>query len=104
MNYLSVEQISKRFGEREILRELSFGMEKGNKLALVAQNGTGKSTLLKMLAGMDEPDTGQIVWRKGIKIRYLLQEPYINPEYTIWDAVFDSLRSRGKSASPGSAH
>lgn len=90
MNYLSVENISKRFGEREILRELSFGMAKGDKLALVAKNGTGKSTLLNMISGRDEPDTGQVVWRKGITVRFLSQDPQFDPEMSIWDAVFDS--------------
>lgn len=90
MNYLSVEEVSKRFGEREILKKLSFGMEKGNKMALVAQNGTGKSTLLKMLAGLDEPDTGQIVWRKGIEIRFLLQDPKFEAGKTIWEVVFET--------------
>lgn len=90
MNYLSVENVAKRFGEREILKDVSFGMEKENKMALVAQNGKGKSTLLKILAGIDEPDTGQVVWRKGLKTRFLLQEPKMDPDHTIWDAVFDS--------------
>ena len=90
MNYLSVENVAKRFGEREILKDISFGMEKENKMALVAQNGKGKSTLLKILAGIDEPDTGQVVWRKGLKTRFLLQEPKMDPDHTIWDAVFDS--------------
>ncbi|MGB0403498.1 MAG: ABC-F family ATP-binding cassette domain-containing protein [Salibacteraceae bacterium] len=90
MNYLSVENVAKRFGEREILKDVSFGMEKENKMALVAQNGKGKSTLLKILAGIDEPDTGQVVWRKGLKTRFLPQEPKMNPDHTIWDAVFDS--------------
>lgn len=90
MNYLSIESISKRFGEREIFSDLSFGMAKGDKLALVAQNGTGKSTLLKIIAGLDEPDSGKVVFRKGLRIRFLMQEPKINPELTIWDAVFET--------------
>lgn len=88
MNYLSVENISKRFGEREILRSLSFGMAKGEKMALIAKNGTGKSTLLNMIAGLDEPDTGQVVWRKEILVRFLPQDPQFDKNITIWDAVF----------------
>lgn len=88
MNYLSVENISKRFGDREILRSLSFGMAKGEKMALIAKNGTGKSTLLNMIAGLDEPDTGQVVWRKEISMRFLLQDPQFDKDITIWDAVF----------------
>ena len=90
MNYLSVEQLSKRFGDREILKELSFGMAKGEKLALIAKNGTGKSTLLNMIAGLDTPDTGQVVWRKDINVQFLSQDPNFDPELSIWDAVFQS--------------
>ena len=88
MNYLSVENISKRFGDREILKSLSFGMAKGEKLALVAKNGTGKSTLLNMIAGLDEPDSGQVVWRKDIMVRFLSQDPQFDKNISIWDAVF----------------
>jgi|TARA_B110000046_G_scaffold65298_1_gene72794 ATP-binding cassette subfamily F protein uup len=90
MNYLSVEQLSKRFGDLEILKELSFGMAKGEKLALIAKNGTGKSTLLNMIAGLDTPDTGQVVWRKDINVQFLSQDPNFDPELSIWDAVFQS--------------
>ncbi|MDE0772555.1 MAG: ABC-F family ATP-binding cassette domain-containing protein [Salibacteraceae bacterium] len=90
MNYLSIESISKRFADREILSNLTFGMAAGDKVALVAQNGTGKSTLMKIIAGLEEPDEGRVVFRKGIKVRYLMQDPKINPDLTIWDAVFET--------------
>ncbi|UTW63373.1 ABC-F family ATP-binding cassette domain-containing protein [bacterium SCSIO 12741] len=89
MNYLSVENISRRFGERVIFKDISFGMAKGDKLALVAQNGTGKSTLLNILAQLDEPDDGQVVYRKGIKVRYLSQDPDLPVHLKVWDAVFE---------------
>jgi len=90
MNYLSIESISKRFADRQILNELTFGMAAGDKVALVAQNGTGKSTLMKIIAGLEEPDSGRVVFRKGIKVRYLMQDPKINPDLTIWDSVFET--------------
>ncbi len=90
MNYLSIESISKRFADREILSDLTFGMAAGDKVALVAQNGTGKSTLMKIIAGLEEPDEGRVVFRKGIKVRYLMQDPKINPDLTIWDSVFET--------------
>ena len=90
MNYLSIESISKRFADREILSDLTFGMAAGDKVALVAQNGTGKSTLMKIIAGLEEPDSGRVVFRKGIKVRYLMQDPKINPDLTIWDSVFET--------------
>lgn len=90
MNYLSIESISKRFADRQILSDLTFGMAAGDKVALVAQNGTGKSTLMKIIAGLEEPDDGRVVFRKGIKVRYLMQDPKINPDLSIWDAVFET--------------
>ena len=90
MNYLSIESISKRFADREILSNLTFGMAAGDKVALVAQNGTGKSTLMKIIAGLEEPDSGRVVFRKGLKVRYLMQDPKINPDLTIWDSVFET--------------
>ena len=90
MNYLSIESISKRFADREILSDLTFGMAAGDKVALVAQNGTGKSTLMKIIAGLEEPDSGRVVFRKGIKVRYLMQDPKINPDLTIWESVFET--------------
>ncbi|MFT6441829.1 MAG: ATP-binding cassette subfamily F protein uup [Salibacteraceae bacterium] len=90
MNYLSIESISKRFADRQILSDLTFGMAAGDKVALVAQNGTGKSTLMKIIAGLEEPDSGRVVFRKGLKVRYLMQDPKINPDLTIWDSVFET--------------
>ncbi len=75
MNYLSVESISKRFGVRLLFSDLSFGLNKGQKMALVAKNGEGKTTLLKLLEGTELPDNGEINWRKGLNIAYLKQDP-----------------------------
>ena len=66
MNLLSVENISKAFGERIILENISFGINKDQKIAFIAKNGTGKTTLLNIIAGKDQPDSGQVVFRKGI--------------------------------------
>ena len=90
MNYLSVEDISKRFGDRQIFEGLSFGLAKGEKMAMVAKNGTGKTTMLNILAGLDVPDTGKVVFRNGIKIRYLSQNPTFNMTQTVWESVFDT--------------
>lgn len=90
MNLLSVEDISKRFGEREIFNGLSFGISKGEKVGLIAKNGTGKTTLLNVLNGLDEADSGRIVFRKDIRVVYLNQNPSYQEENTVWEAVFDS--------------
>ncbi|MBI1317091.1 ATP-binding cassette domain-containing protein [bacterium] len=75
MNYLSVDGLSKAFGERVLFTDLNFGLSKGDKVALIAQNGTGKSSLLDMVCGVDVPDAGKVVLRKGIRLGYLRQEP-----------------------------
>ncbi|MEL4456868.1 ABC-F family ATP-binding cassette domain-containing protein [Lutimonas vermicola] len=90
MNYLSVENISKSFGDRMLFENLSFGINKDQKIGFVAKNGTGKTTLLKIISGDETPDTGNIIIRKGIKVSYLSQNEIINEELTIEEAIFDS--------------
>ncbi len=90
MNYLSVENISKSFGEIPILKDISFGINKEQKIAFIAKNGTGKTTLLNIIAGKESLDSGQVVSRKGINIVYLEQKETLNPNFTIDEAVFNS--------------
>jgi len=75
LNYLNVENISKSFGELVLFKNLSFSIHKDQKIAFVAKNGSGKTSILKMLAGKDTPDDGQIVARKGLRLAFLDQEP-----------------------------
>lgn len=79
MNILNIEHISKIFGEKVIFQDASFGIQEGDKVGIIGINGTGKSTLLKMIAGEEEPDSGQIIRQNGIRIAYLPQNP-IFPE------------------------
>ena len=90
MNLLTVENISKAFGEHVLFENLSFGVNKDQKIALIAKNGTGKTSILKMLSGSDSPDTGQVSYRKGIRVSFLEQEPDLNPELTIEETIFAS--------------
>lgn len=90
MNYLSVESVSKSFNEKDLFTSISFGLSQGQKTGLVGVNGSGKSTLLKILAGVESPDTGQVVFRKGINVAYLDQNPVLNDEDTILEAVFNT--------------
>lgn len=90
MNYLSVENISKSFGERTLFENISFGINKDQKIAFVAKNGTGKTSILKIITGEDTPDTGQVVIRKEIKMGFLSQEPNLDPELTIEESIFAS--------------
>jgi ABC transport system ATP-binding/permease protein len=90
VNYLSVENISKSFGERTLFEGISFGINKDQKIAFVAKNGTGKTSILKIITGEDQPDTGQVVIRKEIKMAFLSQEPNLQPELTIEESIFAS--------------
>ncbi len=90
VNYLSVENISKSFGARTLFKDLSFGIAQGQKVALVAQNGTGKTSIMEMLAGHEQPDTGLVTYRKGIKVGYLTQDPDIDPTLSILDNVLSA--------------
>jgi ATP-binding cassette subfamily F protein uup len=89
-NYLSVESISKRFGERLIFENLTFGISKGQKVALVAKNGSGKSTLLKILIGEDTADEGQVIFNNDIKVSYLAQDHGLDENLSILENVFAS--------------
>ncbi|WP_282071199.1 ABC-F family ATP-binding cassette domain-containing protein [Polaribacter atrinae] len=88
MNYLSVENISKSYGERILFEDISFGISKDQKVAFVAKNGSGKTSILNIIAGLDVPDSGQVVSRKGITIAYLAQKDDIDPELTIEETIF----------------
>lgn len=90
MNLLSVENLSKSYGEKQLFKDLTFGIAQGEKVALVARNGTGKSTLLRILCGKDNADDGRIVFRKDLRISFLDQNPAFNEELTILDAVLNS--------------
>ena len=89
MNYLNGENLSKDLGERILFQNLDLSINKGDKIALVANNGTGKSSLLKILAQVDEPDNGIVRLRKGIRSAYLPQEPVFD-EGTIQELIDNS--------------
>ena len=86
---LDVQNVSKRFGARELFANLSFSVAEGQKVGLIARNGTGKSTLLSILTGRESQDEGAIVYRNGIRTGYLEQEPVFNPDDTVLDACFN---------------
>lgn len=83
MNYLSVESVSKRFGERLLFSDVTFGANRGQKLALIAKNGEGKTTLLEMLTSKQSPDSGQVTWRNGIVVGYLEQ----NEDFAAYSSI-----------------
>ncbi len=90
MNLLSVEGISKSYGEKVIFTPLSFGINQGQKIALIAKNGSGKSSILNIIAGKDIPDEGNVVFRKGTRVAYLAQEPNLNLKLTVEESILQS--------------
>ena len=90
MNYLTVEKLTKSFGEKLLFDQITFGIEKGQKTALIAKNGTGKTTLLNIIAGLEYPDEGQVVTRKDITISYLPQMDDVEDHYCVLDLIFES--------------
>ena len=90
MNYLSVEELTKSFNEKQLFEGLTFGLDQGQKAALVGVNGCGKSTLMKIIAGLEAQDSGIVSFRKDLKVSFLPQQPNFDPENTVLEAVFDS--------------
>ena len=90
MNYLSIENISKSFGERTLFENLSFGINKDQKIAFIAKNGSGKTCIMKIINGDDEPDSGNVVLRKGINMAFLSQDANLQHELTIEESIFAS--------------
>lgn len=90
MNYLSVENLAKSYGPKKLFDGVTFGLEQGDKVALVATNGKGKSTLIKIIAGLETQDSGAVSINNDIRMAYLPQEPEVNDENTLIEEVFSS--------------
>ena len=97
MNYLSVERLTKSFDEKQLVEEITFGLEQGQKVALVGVNGCGKSTLLKVIAGLLYPNSGEVTFRKGISLSILTQNPEFADGDTVMQAVFSKDREELKA-------
>lgn len=94
MNILTADNITKAYGERRLLDGASFFLQEGEKVGIIGINGTGKSTLLKILAGMEEPDEGKVIRAQGMVVRFLPQHPSFRQEDTLIEAL---LRENGKT-------
>ena len=90
MVYLQVENLTKSFGDRLLFENISFGIDQGQRVALIAQNGTGKTTLLNLLTGRESQDSGTITYRRDIRVGYLTQDPDFQPGMTVSQACFAS--------------
>lgn len=88
MNLLSAENLTKSYNERVLFNQLTIGLNQGEKVALIGANGTGKSSLMRILAGHDQPDQGVVSTRRGIKVFYLNQLPQFTPGITVGKAIF----------------
>lgn len=87
MNILTVENVTKAYGERKLFDRAGFYLQEGEKAGIIGINGTGKSTLLKMIAGLEEPDEGKIVMANHVVVSYLPQNPLFHPQETVMEAV-----------------
>ena len=90
MNILTVENIGKSFGERVLFTDISFGISKGQKIAFIARNGVGKTTLLRIIAGEESPDEGQVITRRGLNIGYLAQDDKLDDEMSIEQVILST--------------
>ena len=90
MVYLQVENLTKSYGDRLLFDDISFGIEEGQRVALIAQNGMGKTTLMRILMGQEDPDSGTITYRKDLRIGFLPQEPNYDAEMSVSEACFAS--------------
>lgn len=89
MNFLSVEGLTKSYGDKMLFSDVTFGIDQGQKVALVAKNGSGKTTLLKCLMDVEPYDSGRVVYRKDISVVFMQQVDQLNPDLSILEAVFD---------------
>ena len=87
--YLDVQHLSKSFGALQLFHDICFSIGSGQRVGLIAKNGTGKSTLLSILAGKEGYDAGDIVFRNDLKVGFLEQSPQFDPEETVLDACFN---------------
>lgn len=89
MNYLSVESLSKSFGEKKLFQQISFGIDQGQKVALVGINGAGKSTLMKIIMGLEVPDEGKVAINQAAKVTYVHQNPVFEGTLSIFQTIFE---------------
>lgn len=89
MNILTVEQVTKSYGDKILFQDASFGMEDQDKVGIIGVNGTGKSTFMRVIAGLEPPDSGKISIGNRIRVRYLAQNPEFDPDKTVLQQVFE---------------
>ena len=93
MNLVSLERVSKRHAEKQVLSEITLGVDEGDRVGVIGVNGSGKSTLLRLIAGAEEPDDGRIVLASDARVHYLPQDPDLPPDVTPLEAVLDGIEA-----------
>jgi ATP-binding cassette subfamily F protein uup len=88
MNLLTIENVSKSYSEKKLFNNISFGINEGDKIGIIGVNGTGKTTFLKVVSGVEVPDEGKVVKGNSVRMEYLSQSPDFNPESTVLEQVF----------------
>ena len=91
MNILNIEHVSKIFGDKKIFDDVSYGVQEGDKIGIVGLNGTGKTTMLNIIAGVEEVDEGQIIMQNGIRLAYLSQNPCFLEHATVLSYALDGI-------------
>jgi len=99
-NILSVENLTKSYGDRMLFADITFGVDEGDKIGVVARNGTGKTTMLRIIAGDESADSGSVVCRNGLRIGYLPQEPHFAPGATVRSAAMEALPQTSRLDDP----
>ena len=94
MNILNIEHVSKIYGDKTIFDDISFGIQQGDKIGIIGINGTGKTTFLKILAGIEEPDEGQVIRQNGLRISFLPQHPVFPEGATVLSYVAGKKKER----------
>ncbi len=89
-SYLQIEDLTKSYGDRMLFSSVTFGVNQGDKIGLIAKNGTGKSTLLRIIAGLESPDSGNVTFRSDLRTAIVEQTPHFNPGDTVIQAALDS--------------
>jgi ATP-binding cassette subfamily F protein uup len=89
MNFLSIENLTKSYGERMIFADLTFGIDQGQKVAIVAKNGSGKTTMMRCIMGMEPVDSGKVTFRKDIRVAFMEQTENMREDQTILESIFD---------------
>ena len=96
-SYLQIENLTKSYGDRMLFDSVTFGVNQGDKIGIIAKNGTGKSTLMRIIAGKESPDSGSVTFRSGLRVGFVEQSPEFTPGQTVLEACVNSQSDAGRA-------